>query len=185
MELHHAQELATQWKTLLSPACVQIEPAGGVRRKKAEVHDIDLVCQPIITYEPDLFGQQGTQVNKLESLLHQTVLDMGALIVINGPRQKKIRLQEGIALEIWMVFEPAQWGVQLMIRTGPSDFSKWMVTPRQAGGGLPSYLRVKDGAIWRYDRRLPTPTEDEVFALLGMDYIEPAKRRARWMGSPA
>jgi DNA polymerase/3'-5' exonuclease PolX len=184
MELQHAQELANQWKRLLSPSCTRIEIAGSIRRGKTEVHDIDLVCQPTITHTPDLFGEPGTRRDWLDALLPQIVMDMGALVVINGPRKKKIRLQEGIALEIWKVIEPAEFGTIYLLRTGPEDFSHWLVTPRSIGGGMPSWMRHKDGALWKHDTKISTPEEEDVFRALKMDYIEPAKRQARWMGMP-
>jgi len=185
MELQQATEIATKWIDLLRPACERIEIAGSIRRGKPEVHDIDLVCMPKISNEPDLFGQPGTQINHLESMLPRTVIDMGALTVINGPRQKKIRLQEGIKLELWIVLPPAEFGTIYLLRTGPEAFGHWLVTSRKLGGGMPSYMKHKEGALWRHDTKLITPEEEDVFRALNMEYIEPAKRQARWMGAPS
>jgi DNA polymerase/3'-5' exonuclease PolX len=183
MELQQATELATKWKDLLTPACARIEIAGSIRRGKAEVKDIDLVCIPKISYMTDLFGGRGSQINHLEDLLPRTVIDMGALTVINGPRQKKIRLQEGIKLELWSVLPPAEWGTIFLLRTGPEAFSHWLVTSRKIGGGMPSWMREKAGALYRHDTKLQTPEEEDVFRALKMEYIEPAKRQAHWMGA--
>ena len=181
MELQQAKQIADHWKALLAPACERIEIAGSIRRGKLEVKDIDLVCIPKVESVPDLFGNPGTQVNHLEDLLSRIVISEGALLVINGPRQKKISLQEGIKLELWSVLPPAEWGAIFLIRTGPEAFAHWIVTARRIGGGLPSYMREKNGALWKNDRKIETPEEIDFFRALGLDYIEPNQRRAQWM----
>jgi len=180
MEYSKVKPIVDKWITDLSPACERIEPAGSYRRGKAEPRDIEIVCKPHTMTEPDLFGQP-TEVNFLEEFIYKVATSNGATFLKNGPKYKQLALAEGIHLDLFIVLPPAEWGVQFMIRTGPSDFSHWMVTPRQKGGGLPSYLRVKEGAIWRYDQKLITPEESDVFKVLGMEYIEPGERRARWM----
>jgi DNA polymerase/3'-5' exonuclease PolX len=180
MEHQQAKQLAEHWKTLLAPACERIEIAGSLRRGKPEVKDIDLVCIPKIEVQLDLFGQPGTQINYLEALLPQVVIAQGALTVINGPRQKKIRLQEGIKLELWCVLPPAQWGAIFLMRTGPEDFAHWIVTQRNIGGGLPSNMKEKSGALWRHGKIIETPEESDFFREVGQDYAEPDKRRAMW-----
>jgi DNA polymerase/3'-5' exonuclease PolX len=44
---------------LLSPVCERIEVAGSVRREKAFVGDIEILCAPRVRHETqmDLFGQ--------------------------------------------------------------------------------------------------------------------------------
>jgi DNA polymerase/3'-5' exonuclease PolX len=175
-----AKPIIEKWISLLSPACERIEPAGSYRRGKPEVKDIDLVCIPKIEVQLDLFGQPGTQINYLEALLPQVVIAQGGLTVINGPRQKKIRLQEGIKLELWSVLPPAQFGAIFLIRTGPEDFSHWIVTQRSIGGGLPSNMKEKRGALWRHGKIIETPEETDFFREVGLDYAEPSRRRAMW-----
>lgn len=89
--------------------------------------------------------------------------------------------------------EPDRFGIILMIRTGPAMFSKRLVTPddeeTQVGvkgngqpirrrGLMPRRFRVQDG--WLTSRvsgeRIPTPTEESVFELLGLDWVEPWQR---------
>lgn len=183
MELQQAKRLANHWKRLLGPSCERIEIAGSIRRGKPDPKDIEILCMPKLSYAPDLFGAPGTQVNALEDALRAVAAAEDAIFLKNGPRYKQIALSEGVHLDLFIVLPPAEWGVQMMIRTGPSDFSHWMVTPRHAGGGLPSNLKVRDGAIWLRERKIPTPEERDVFKILGTEYTEPSHRRAMWRTS--
>lgn len=75
-----------------------------------------------------------------------------------------------------------QWGLLAIIRTGPAEFSKRLVTPTRHGGLLPGWLKVKDGAIWRarLDSRdlelVPTPSELDVWIQLGIAEITIGER---------
>ena len=96
----------------------------------------------------------------------------------------------------YLVTPPAQFGVDLMIRTGPGsttdNFSQWIVTPRSKGGALPDGYRVKHAAVWSVDQLnekgepkptelpLQMPTEHSFFKFLGMDWINPRDRHAKW-----
>jgi DNA polymerase IV (family X) len=182
MKYTEAKSIAEKWMRFLTPACERIEIAGSIRRGKAEVNDIDIVLKPLTMTEPDLFGQP-TEINFFEELVTQVAHANGATFLLNGPKHKKLALPEGIKLELWIVRPPAEFGAILLIRTGPEDFSHWIVTPRRVGGGLPSYLREKEGALWRYDRKISTPEETDFFKAVGMTYIEPERRRAHWVGA--
>ena len=102
------------------------------------------------------------------------------ILTKNGNKYKQVELKDGINLDLFIVTPPAQWGVQFMIRTGSAEFSHRFVTIKHQGGLLPSYLRVKDGAIWHIgkgvSRMIETPEEADVFKVLGINYIEPEKR---------
>jgi DNA polymerase/3'-5' exonuclease PolX len=157
----------------LRPVCERIEIAGSLRRKKPDVGDIEICCIPrTIRYE-DLFGELGP----VESLLERSDLlsDIGKLIK-GGPHYKQLDL--GICNLDLFITTPEKWGVIFTLRTGPADFSHNLVTVRQAGGFLPSYMQVKDGRIWLRGSRevLPTPEERDVFKTIGMNWIEPEYR---------
>lgn len=93
------------------------------------------------------------------------------------------------------VAEPERLGIILLIRTGPFDYSHRLVTPKdqkcevgKKGNGhaimrpglLPERFRVQDG--WLTSRvsgeKIPTPDEQTVYQLLGLDYAEPWERHA-------
>lgn len=177
MELRQARELAEKWAERLRPHCVRIEIAGSVRRGKAEVHDIDLVVTPRFEQVGgDLFGPR--LVNMLLVALNGGLL--GGRKVKGGERYWQIAMPEGINLELYMIFPPKQWGILYTIRTGPGDFAKWIVTPRQKSGALPSNCRVSDGQLYRGEEDIPMPEEMDFLNFLGLGWIEPGKREAKW-----
>lgn len=62
-----------------------------------------------------------------------------------------------------------------MIRTGPAEFSKRLVTPKPYGL-LPMGMRVQDGQIIDRGQPIETPDEETFFAQIGIDYIRPEDR---------
>ncbi|HID85701.1 MAG TPA: hypothetical protein EYP54_11505 [Anaerolineales bacterium] len=173
--LAQAHALAEDFITAIYPFCERAEVAGSVRRGQAELGDIEIVAQPLTRPVMGLFGPMG----ETDALLDFPWHTWGRLVK-NGPRYKQIFTPQGVALDVFIVRPPAQFGLVFLIRTGPADFSRWVVTPRRKGGGLPSHLRVRDGAIWQGNEVIPTPTEADVFRVLGLDPIPPAERKPLW-----
>lgn len=121
-----------------------------------------------------------------------------------GPRAKYL-LYEGLPFDVFSAVndwrkpgavptaEHDRFGIMLVIRTGPAGYSHRLVTPKdqqcevgKKGNGqpimrpglLPVIYRVADG--WLTYRtsaeKIPTPTEESVFELLGLDWVEPWQR---------
>ena len=186
----------------LASACVRIEIAGSLRRGKRDPKDIELVCIPSIgeysvpVYE--MFAAPAAtvhQVNHLEDAL-MTLIQAGAwefdpLVRRNGPRYKRLRHgASGICCDLFIT-DARRWGVIFAIRTGPANFSQALVryARRQS-------MFVADGLLHQhapegYDadgkalpcpagercrRIVETPEEIDVFAALGLLWIEPARR---------
>ncbi len=198
MELAQAKQLANELITALTPACDRIEIAGGVRRGKAEPHDIELVCVPDLAHKPRL--ELGKPAWASKTLLDTALWELeraGRIVerVKYGDKYKQLRLREGLTLDLFVVTPPAQWGVIFTIRTGPgskeNNFSRWIVTPRSSGGALPSNLYVSNGAVWMAatdgandDQLVVTPEEKDFFRVLGLPWLEPAARCAQWNALP-
>ena len=94
-----------------------------------------------------------------------------------------------INLDLFVVTPPAEWGVQMVIRTGPAEFSHWCVARVRNGGVMKNTHRVQDGAVWLGDReeknpdpltKLSMPEEIDFLNFLGLGWIEPGEREARW-----
>jgi DNA polymerase/3'-5' exonuclease PolX len=180
--------------------------AGGIRRQKPEVHDLDIVAQPILKAPALAFGQK-PYATFFDKTLGQLQAD-GYLLetIADGPKKKKYEVNvqrfgiqpdaDPFCVEFNLVTPPAQFGVLLMIRTGPgsdlNNFSQWIVTPRAKGGALPDGYRVKHGAVWlagqldakdqplRGERPLEMAGEAAFFNFLEMDYVRPEERKAKW-----
>jgi DNA polymerase/3'-5' exonuclease PolX len=106
-----------------------------------------------------------------------------------GSRYKRLTVH-GVAVDLFSVLPPASWGVIFAIRTGPEAFSRRLVTQRRKRGLLPDHLRVERGTIV-FDEGpqsvipgartmadgIVVREERDVFALCGLDWIEPEERR--------
>lgn len=157
------------------PYCERINIAGSIRRGKPDVKDIELAAIP----KPgrDMFGEIDLDgPTALDAVLNKHIIDRGGYLIKGGRRYKQFHLSEGINLDFFLVLPPAQFGVIFAIRTGPADFSRWLVTPRSKGGALPSHCRVKDGGVYDETGLIPMPEEQDFFDLLGVEWIEPSVR---------
>lgn len=179
MEHAKALEIAERLKAALAPFCERIEIAGSIRRGKPDVHDIEIVAAPKLLALMDMFGAAVSGANQLETHIGEW-LPTKAHLIKNGPRYKQIALPDGINLDLFIVLPPSQWGVQLTLRTGPADFSKWVVTKRRLGGALPSHCRVCDGGVYEGDNLIAMPEEIDFLSFLKLGWLEPGERQARW-----
>lgn len=200
MRYELAMKAAREFLEDVRPACVQAEIAGGLRRGKSVVHDIEIVAAPRMRHVgANLFGEPLGEVSLLDEWLAEMV-NCGTLMVgpKQGPRFKQFKASCGLMLDVFVVRPPAQWGVIYALRTGPAHYSHWLVTPRNRNGALPSDLRVARGAVWsglarcvtqaQQDaaiedgraRLVETPTEESFFALLGIPMPEPGAREPQW-----
>jgi len=190
----------------VKPACEEgyCVLGGGLRRRKPDVHDIEIVAKPILKTPRPMFGMK-----LFKTTLDQVLYGMegsGQIMRISGADKMKKYLvdpsmfavdsKETIHVEFWLVTPPAQWGVQLVIRTGPGSgddhFSKWVVTSRSAGGALPDSYRVKHGAVWfsyQLDQKgkpldgqtpIPMPEEIDFLDFVGLGWIDPEDRHPDW-----
>lgn len=180
-----ARSIADGLVLTLAPACDQIKIAGSIRRRKTQVKDIEIVCQPKYTEEAlDLFGTP-QRIN----LLDQRLADLVAAGSMrpgdkNGERYRTFfitTLHDQIKVDLFIVLPPAQWGVILTLRTGPADYSKWLVTSQAQGGALPNHLRINEGRlITEIGKVIDTPTEADFFNAIGHPYLNPTDRAPRW-----
>lgn len=191
----------------LRPACARIEIAGSIRRLKPEVKDIEIICIPDLApvKRPMLeFGKPVPRLfeTQLDQLLDTMATDGAILRLKDGPRFKKLNLKyAGIVVDLFLNIAPSEWGVQKVIRTGPEDFSHWVVTQKKRGGALPNGYFVKHQVVWieseigKYDvpedpnkalavltdsNHLSMPEEMDFLNFLNLGWIEPAERKARW-----
>lgn len=169
-----AKSIADKALEEFRPYCERIEIAGSLRRQKREIGDIEICAIP--RYEINLFGEPGLSLLNLylgQMAQKQRLVTEGKW----GPSYKKFRLaaHQEMSIDLFIT-SPPQWGLIFMIRTGSAEFSQRLVTQKNKGGLLPSHLKVSDGWVWDGNERLELPEEDSVFALLGIDYINPQDR---------
>ena len=169
-----------------APLCERIEIAGSLRRGKSDPHDIEIVAVPKVEQvgHEDLFGT----IPRTRNLFEETLAEWLAKGALHHRRDKNGRAAWGerfkratihgcdIAIDIFSVLPPAQWGVIFAIRTGPADFNRLLVTSRLQGGFMPGGMQVRDGMLWQEGQVLETPEEEAFFERIGVPCWPPEDR---------
>lgn len=187
--LAEAEEHAARLVALLSPACTRIEVAGSIRRRKALVKDIELVAiGRQVPSSRNLWGEVVAERNALD-LLRDELLASGELMKRLGKGGHTSwgygatyawYMPDGVDVPVALdVFGTTaeQFGLTLMIRTGPAEWNQRWVTRRTEGGAvLPAGMRVEGGWLWDGDRRLTTREESDVFNAINLPWVAPEDR---------
>jgi DNA polymerase/3'-5' exonuclease PolX len=144
----------------LRPHCIRAEIAGSIRRKKAEVGDIEIVIIPK-PFELGLFESGiASVVNKWEKVRGELPCKYTQRI-----------LPEGIALDLFFA-EESNWGNIFAIRTGSADYSHKVLATQWVKCGFKSI----DGHLWREDEQYSLCEEEDLFQLIGIPYVAPEYR---------
>jgi DNA polymerase/3'-5' exonuclease PolX len=143
------------------------------------ISDVEIVAIPR-TYQrqTDLFGAKAETISELDELLGGMQLTFSK----SGQRYKQFVYRD-YQVDLFLA-NTDNVGLILLIRTGPADFSRAMVTP-QPYGFKPSHLTVSDGYVWanhlvggpQARTREAVPDEETLFRLWGMDWIPPQERK--------
>ncbi len=171
----------------------RINIAGSIRRKKAEVKDIEIICLPLRhpAAAPGLFEMNEPTATVHCKAFQEVVASLGT--VLKGKpdtgRYMQIALPQGINLDLFMP-QPHDYFRQYAIRTGPADYSARVIAVawRVAGWvGTPDGLRREtdcrrvNDSTWEITAVNPTPppvwvSEADFFNFIGLDWISPEKR---------
>ena len=163
----------------LQGSCEKIAVAGSIRRRRPDVGDIELLCVPRPS-GVDLFGRQVPGDSQLDrrcrELIAAGILDYRpnkAGAVTFGPQNKLlVHKPTGIPVDVFSAQE-LNWGMALVVRTGPADFNIWMMKRfRQLKMLGHAYEGVSKGG-----KMVPCPTEERVFELLEWPWVRPEDRR--------
>ncbi len=154
---------ANEIRQKLEPHCAQIMIVGSLRRQCETVHDIDIVLQPLPGEydEMRLFALQ-------RDLGEAWQAGKGKWAMITGK-------YAGIPVDLYFA-TPDSWWTLVVIRTGSAGHNIRMCSRAK-------YLGLKlhaDGTgIEDLDtgKRLIPTTEQQIFDLLQLDYVEPKDRR--------
>ena len=145
---------------LCDPGKVMV--VGSIRRKRTQVHDIDIVLIP--------------QAWMWNTLIQCVKNDMKAHVVRAGPELATLEVpfgdtNETISVDIYKA-RPETWGVLLLIRTGSKEHNIMMCSKARSLGIM---LSAKEGVI-KDGKIIASRTEKEIFQALGMKYVEPENR---------
>lgn len=159
MKLAQAQQIAEKYLNLLRPHCSRIQIAGSIRREKPDVKDVEIVCIP---QDIEGFAAQVKQWPKVKG----------------EPTGKYTQrnLPEEIKLDLFMA-EERNWGLILVIRTGPAEFNRrWLYRAKEKG------LKCEGGLLRDYTESgrngqiIECREERDLFRLIEWNYIEPKLR---------
>jgi DNA polymerase/3'-5' exonuclease PolX len=193
MEYDKVLPLAEKLVALLAPGCKRIEIAGGLRRQKSDPHDIEIVAIPDLRSPRPIFGCPAypTILDAiLASLMRGDEDDFLIHLSLNGPKFKQFAISQDsgqnwlIKVDLFLCTPPSDWGVLYLIRTGPAQFSHWIVTKKYQGGGLPNGYRVSDNRILSdTNEYIPCPEEIDFLRFCHLNWIEPSLRQPMWQRS--
>lgn len=182
--------LALEVVALLAASCTRIAIGGSLRRGKAMVGDIEIICQPDVQHLPSskggfiLLKQEAVNwmCNRLrDEQVFQPRLNMSGHPESWADRHKRA-WYKGVKLDLFIVQADRSWGYTMLLRTGPGDANNVLVTRdgvrnHEGNQGVcPEPYQFRDGDLHVGDKRIETPKEQDVFAALGMPYIAPPLR---------
>jgi len=178
-DLKVAEAQASVVMMALAPACHRVTLAGSMRRRKAQVHDIDIVawplCEEVAAAQTSLFGASETKLLpvKLIEILHSS--GMWLRTADDYPRKIVLEPGEGhrVPVEIYLA-EPdgRNLGALIQMRTGSDRFNVSL-----AQRAIRMGLQYKAGyGIFRDGERLDDGSEEGIFRALGLDWCPPTAR---------
>jgi DNA polymerase (family 10) len=164
MKLEAAELLANQIVHSIEHLCDfgKVMVAGSIRRKRPEVHDIDIVLIPQA-------WMWNTTIQKLKTNWLAEVVEAGQelarLMVPTGATS------EPVQVDIYRA-RPETWGVLLLIRTGSIEHNIKLCSRARSMNMMLSAAKgvIKDGKV------IARGTEEEIFQALQMDYVIPEQR---------
>jgi len=162
MKLEETGFLADRIVHCIEHLCDKIQVAGSIRRKRPEVHDIDIVLIPQA-------WMWNTIIQRLKNTMFADVIKAGPeLVTLKIPTST---LSETIQVDIYKA-RPETWGVLLLIRTGSKEHNIKLCSRAKSMGLM---LSAADGVI-KDGKVIASRTEEEIFAALGLAYVEPKDR---------
>jgi DNA polymerase/3'-5' exonuclease PolX len=156
--LTHAQSLVSSIKIAIEPYAKRVVVAGSVRRERPYVRDLDFVVEP-------------RSKTAIESI--RRAANRWGQVRLNGDKWIRVTLAgSNMPVDLFFVTPPAEWGVILAARTGPTAY--WLKAKEklhEAG------LTTEHGSVRRaHSRPIPVPDEESFYRLAGMDYLPPTER---------
>lgn len=185
MNYQQALPWAENIKETLSQYCERIEIAGSVRRKKqADIKDIEIVCVPKVQLVTDLFGEETGSTSLLQEAFPSLCRSWHVQHVVrNGPSWKTFFIydqsvsDEGVKVDLFIVTRET-WGTQFTLKTGPAEYSKWIVTEKRFGGAMPGHAKFTGSFnIEIHGEPVPMYEEKDFFEFLSLPFVEPWERK--------
>ena len=154
-----AEEIADTLRAL--PETVRLHVAGSIRRRKETVKDVDIVAS--VAHDADRAALMHAFVE------HPHVEN----ITGSGDTKSSVTLRSGIAVDLRVVLDD-EYPYTLHHFTGSKEHNIALRTRMHARG-----VKINEYGLFRGEERIPCADEADIYAAIGMDYIEPELREDR------
>lgn len=157
MPLWLAIQVADEFEGALKrlPEVKKIIAAGSLRRKKETVRDIDIL---VISAQPLKIMDAFVSISSVKEILAK------------GETKSSVRTRDDVQIDCRVV-EAKSFGAALLYFTGSKNFN---IKLRQLA--IKKRLKLNEYGVFRGNRFVGGNTEDEIFKILGMTYVEPELR---------
>lgn len=183
MKLEDAKPFADKVVAILQPFCERVCVAGSIRREKPEVNDIDVVAMPKVVSQPGPLGgfAQFTETEVFKVLFPRVLAKAPLSLVSQASGQELLRFcfrESGLQVDVYRA-RPETWGVILLVRTGSKDHNVKLCSLARSKG---LKLSAAEGVVTQngFGQIIASRTEEEIFAALGLAFVEPKDREGRF-----
>jgi len=171
LPLSEALIIAEKVVDALQIACERVEVVGSVRRKRPQVHDVDLVVIPRGEWIRNKKGELEPFPNQNRWFeIPRLIKDIDGRIV-KGNKAIITAVVDGFQVDINCAHK-GNWGILQLIKTGPKEFNIELCNLARRLG---KQLKTQSG-IWQDGIRLPAQTEEQIFLSLGVKITPPIER---------
>jgi DNA polymerase/3'-5' exonuclease PolX len=186
--LQQAKKIAGEFISLIQPACEWIEVAGSIRRQKRLVNDIELVVIPkIVPSKRKKKVQHSKKLTSfitiaidpsLDEILENLVIKRKIQMIKSGDKYKQFIFWKYLLQIDLFIANKTNLGYILLLRTGSADYSQNFVTEVKRRGQFRCGKGTRAGYVWNIKtwEIVPTPTEQALYALVGIPWLDPPKR---------
>ncbi len=176
-----ALDVAKELCDRLKPHCKKLIVAGSLRRRKAEVGDVEILYVSRMEERPlDMFSTQSVSLadEEISRMLADGTLTKRPSKTGGtawGDKNKLAVHRSGMPVDLFRTVEES-WCNYLVCRTGPADSNTRIATEAQRRGyrwnpyGI-GYTKLADGTVTAMD------SEAAVFAFVGLPCAEPWERK--------
>jgi len=157
MTLAVAIQVADEFTSALKrlPEAKKISTAGSLRRQKETVRDIDIL---VISEKPEKIMDAFVDLSLVKEALAK------------GETKSSVRTKDDVQVDCRVV-EEKSFGAALLYFTGSKNFN---IKLRQLA--IRKGLKINEYGVFRKNKFVAGKTEEEIFKLLGMSYVEPELR---------
>ena len=183
MQLDSARGIAGRFVGLIAPHCERVMVVGSIRRKRPEVHDVDVVAISRITQamKEGWFGQEKIHESRLHWRIAELLADGTAKARVK--KDGKTMVGEGVAMleyegfPVDIYYATAEtWGGLVLVRTGSTEHNI-VLTRRAIEKGWK--LHADGTGVWDArvgGKRVDDGSEPGIFAVLDLPYRKPENR---------